>query len=71
MEVILNKKAPNISLNISIVIILCTHLIRIILVLVAELQLKQEVLLLQCTEHARKATRLTVHPVEGCHGNLT
>lgn len=54
----------------SIIIILCTHLIRIVLGLVAELQLKKEVSLLQSAEHAGKVTRLTVHSVEGRHSNL-
>lgn len=51
--------------------VLCTHLIGIILGLIAKLQLKQKVLLFQSAEHAGKVTRLTVHSVEGCHGNFT
>lgn len=69
-EFILNKKC-SVIINSSIITILCTYLVRIVLGLVTELQLKQEVLLLQCTEHAGKNARLTVHPVEGRHGNLT
>lgn len=70
MELIVNNKSF-ITIIKSSIIIFCPHLVRIVLGLVAELQLKQEVLLLQCTEHAGKVTRLTVHSVEGRHGNLT
>ncbi len=47
------------------------NLIGVILWHVVEMQLEQEIMFLQSTEHAGKAASHAVHPAEGRHADLT
>lgn len=47
------------------------NLIGVVLRNVTEVELEQEVMLLQSTEHAGKSSSQAVHPAEGPHADLT
>lgn len=47
-----------------------SHLVRLLLKRIVQVELEQEVVLFQSTEHAGKAAGLAVHAAEGRHANL-
>lgn len=47
-----------------------SHLVRLLLKRIVQVELEQEVVLFQSTEHAGKAAGLAVHSAEGRHANL-